>query len=124
MATASERIDFKCARCGNILTAPIEQRGERLVCFKCGKESIIPWTGIVTPSPARPMFCTDCHALAVPEQHTPGDGTIEVILWLWLIVPGLIYSIWRHSAAHSRCARCKSRNVIPEDSPRARSIIG
>ena len=41
------------------------------------------------------MYCTNCGTVAEPKKHTPGTFLTEAVLWLFLIIPGLIYSVWR-----------------------------
>ena len=40
-----------------------------------------------------------------------------------LIVPGLIYAVWQHFSAFECCPQCKSRDLIPADSPKAKEIL-
>lgn len=69
-------------------------------------------------------YCRDCGTIARPRSHTPGSFLIELVLWLCLIVPGLIYSLWRLSARRKVCPACGSARIIPPDSPIARQERG
>lgn len=51
-----------------------------------------------------------------------GSILVELALWLFFIVPGLIYSIWRHASVYQGCAKCGSNALIPLDSPVAQQI--
>lgn len=66
------------------------------------------------------MFCKQCGSIAAPATNTPGSILIELVLWLCFIIPGLIYSLWRHNKRHEVCAKCGSTHLIPPDSPLAR----
>lgn len=55
------------------------------------------------------------------KQYTPGSFGMELLLWC-LILPGLLYSLWRHLTRYSGCERCWSRETIPVDSPVGQSI--
>lgn len=68
------------------------------------------------------MFCKSCGHEGEPASHTPGSFLIELILWLCFIVPGLIYSFWRLSRRRKVCAGCRSADIIPSNSPMARSL--
>lgn len=68
-------------------------------------------------------FCTQCGHIARPGTETPGSIWIEAILWLAFIVPGLIYSVWRHNKRHAACPKCGSAALIPADSPKAQAAI-
>ena len=78
------------------------------------------------PGPYRrgSVFCRRCGTIDVPRSHTPGSILIEGVLWLCLLVPGLVYSLWRLSARTKVCKACGSADVIPPDSPVAKSEIG
>ncbi len=67
----------------------------------------------------KPMFCPRCGAVAKPKRHTKGYFVIEVLLWCCLIVPGVIYSLWRMASREWVCASCRQPGVIPPDSPMA-----
>lgn len=69
------------------------------------------------------MVCLQCKTVAVPKRVTPGSFLIEIVLYCFLIFPGLIYTIWRNTSKHDQCPACKSKNLIPKDTPMARDII-
>jgi len=71
----------------------------------------------------RKKVCKSCGFLGVPDSTTPGSLAIEIVLWLCLIVPGLIYSLWRANSRHDICAKCGGAEVIPADSPIGKNII-
>lgn len=64
-------------------------------------------------------FCRTCGEIAKPKKKTPGSFWIECLLWLFFILPGLIYSIWRLSTRHPVCRHCGSWMIIPPQSPAA-----
>lgn len=66
-----------------------------------------------------PRFCLQCESSGPPRAYTPDSIFIEVILWLCFIVPGVIYSLWRHSRRHDVCRSCGSPKLVPVDSPAA-----
>src|SRR4051812_39697119 len=67
-------------------------------------------------------FCTQCGHEGPPVSRTKGSIFIEIVLWLCIIVPGLVYSIWRHTTTSDVCAECGSESVIPPDSPMAHKL--
>lgn len=69
------------------------------------------------------MVCTTCghHGQAVVK--TRGSILIEIVLWLLLIVPGLIYSIWRVSSRADACASCGAATLVPDTSPIGRKLL-
>lgn len=70
------------------------------------------------------LYCPACGQVSNGVRHVPGSIFIELLLWLCFLVPGLIYSIWRHTAATRACRTCRSTGLIPVDSPRARRELG
>jgi ribosomal protein L37E len=68
----------------------------------------------------RLLYCTRCGATAPPKKHTPGSIGVELLLWLLLILPGVLYSAWRLHARREVCSACGGTDLIPPDSPRAR----
>lgn len=69
--------------------------------------------------PVSHMFCTDCGHQGDPASNTPGSMGIELVLWLFFLIPGLVYSLWRLNKRHPACESCGSRNLIPPNSPKA-----
>jgi len=63
--------------------------------------------------------CMTCGTDAAPKRLTKGSTGIELILWLCLIVPGLIYSVWRVSSREDVCSACGGKQIVPMDSPAA-----
>ena len=68
-------------------------------------------------------FCTACGYADEPVTVTPGSILIEVVLWLCLIVPGLIYSVWRIAARRDVCPACGGSSLIPIRSPVAQKTL-
>jgi len=60
-----------------------------------------------------PAFCPNCGFEGTPKKMTPGSIGVEIVLWLFLIVPGLIYSVWRVSNKKNVCPNCGNENLMP-----------
>ena len=69
------------------------------------------------------LLCTNCMYQGSPKTIVKGSFLIEVVLWFFLIIPGLIYTIWRSGAREKVCPQCGALNMIPLDSPRAQQLI-
>lgn len=74
---------------------------------------------VVNKRPESHLHCTACGHEGEPKSHTPGSIGMEAVLWLFFIIPGVIYSKWRLDNRHDVCASCGSKALIPCDSPRA-----
>jgi len=68
------------------------------------------------------IFCCNCGHEGKAKKGTPGSLLIEILLWFMMLVPGLIYSIWRMSSKFQKCPHCNSKNILPSDSPIAKQI--
>lgn len=72
---------------------------------------------------AQKLVCTACGHLGEPRVTTKGSTLIEIILWCFFLVPGIIYSIWRRSKKPKVCRVCGGTALIPQSSPMAQKMI-
>jgi hypothetical protein len=72
---------------------------------------------------AEPKLCLQCGTIGTSGRSIKGSAFTELLLWLTFIVPGVIYTIWRHSTEQQVCRKCGSGEVIPMDSPVARAKV-
>jgi len=82
------------------------------------REQVLP--GTAWPPSAK--VCTNCGYVGNPISITRGDFAIEVLLWLFFLVPGIIYSVWRLASRYAACPKCKAPNTIPVGSPVAQRL--
>jgi hypothetical protein len=68
-------------------------------------------------------YCQQCGTVADPKTFTKGSFLIEVFLWLMLIIPGVLYSLWRLTTKWKGCPKCHAPNMIPASSPIAQRAI-
>lgn len=69
------------------------------------------------------MICTNCYYQGKLKTETKGSFLIELVLWFFFLVPGIIYSLWRLTTRNKVCAKCGSLLVVPEDSVRGQEIL-
>lgn len=62
-------------------------------------------------------YCKTCGTVATSKTSIKGSIFIEIVLWLCLIIPGLIYSLWRGTTRHQTCPACGSADLVPTNSP-------
>lgn len=72
----------------------------------------------------RTHVCRNCGSTIAPRQVQPGSTALEILLWLFFLVPGLIYSIWRTSNKRTECPNCHAPNPVPLASPAGRALAG
>lgn len=65
------------------------------------------------------MICTNCYYRGT-ESARKGSLGVEILLWLFFIIPGIVYSVWRSSS--KICPKCGQATLVPEDSPRGIEI--
>lgn len=65
------------------------------------------------------LYCTSCGTQGKARITTRGSFAIEIVLWLCLIVPGLIYSLWRLTTRARTCRACGATTLVPINSPAA-----
>lgn len=69
------------------------------------------------------LICTQCGSVGKTKGVTKGSMTIELILWLCFLIPGLIYSFWRLSNKSIVCKVCGNSSLIPVDSPAGQKLL-
>lgn len=67
------------------------------------------------------LYCATCGHKGRGKMHTRGSLAIEIVLWLSFLVPGVIYTLWRHGSKRRVCAKCGAATLIPLNSPVARA---
>lgn len=72
---------------------------------------------------AEQKLCTVCGIVGSTKRYMKGSILTEFFLWCFFLLPGLIYSIWRHSTVAQVCRNCGSPAVIPLSSPVAQQTL-
>ena len=55
-----------------------------------------------------------------PVAAGGGSILIEIVLWCFFLIPGLIYSLWRLGSKDQVCPSCQRPAMIPAFSPKRR----
>ena len=69
-----------------------------------------------------PFICRKCGYIGPRELNKKGKLSTEIILWLLLILPGLIYSIWRRTGRYFVCKECGTHHIVPLNSPLGKEV--
>ena len=72
---------------------------------------------------AEHKLCTVCGTVGETKRSMKGSILTELVLWLFFLLPGLIYTIWRHTTVAQVCKKCGSPAVIPVNSPVAEQTL-
>lgn len=73
---------------------------------------------------SKKVVCEICSTVGYPKTQVKGNLLIELVLWVCFLIPGIIYSIWRHASTKQVCKSCGSPSIIPVDSPRGKKLTG
>ena len=71
---------------------------------------------------AKDVICRVCGTQGKPRVRNRGSSAIEILLWLFFIIPGLCYTLWRMGRKDKSCRACGSQMVIPAGSPMANRV--
>jgi len=70
------------------------------------------------------FICVNCGCQEYPKTMTNGSIFIELFLWCFFIIPGVIYSLWRLTTRYKACPLCRVPNMISLASPRGKQLLG
>jgi len=66
-------------------------------------------------------ICTSCGTMNSAVKRYSGSILIEIVLWLFFIIPGLVYSLHRITTGRVVCRKCGGQ-VVPATSPVGRRL--
>lgn len=116
-----------CNECGRNLVFDSSQVGDEEVCPACQKTTVLYLTDAekkrIKHDQSCPYVCATCGSRERGRNNTKGSFAIELVLWLFFLLPGLLYSIWRLTSKERVCSQCGSSELIPVNAPRARQIL-
>lgn len=69
------------------------------------------------------LVCTTCGSRGDPTTITRGSIWIEIVLWCFFLIPGLIYTIWRLTTRSKACPACGAPSMVPINSPVGKRLI-
>lgn len=67
-------------------------------------------------------FCPRCHFRGAPLWKVRGTFALELLLYLFFVLPGIAYTIWRLSNKYTVCPECGEANMVPVTSPIAKRV--
>jgi len=69
------------------------------------------------------MICLTCGYVGKPITKTKGGCLIELTLWLFMILPGILYSLWRLTSKEKVCPSCEKATMIPTTTPKGKELL-
>ncbi|MCF8724052.1 hypothetical protein LQ236_002072 [Nitrospina gracilis] len=68
---------------------------------------------------SKDYICLTCGCQRQPINVRRGHIAIEVLLYLFYIVPGVMYTLWRSVRRHDVCPKCRTPSIVKTTSPQA-----
>jgi predicted RNA-binding Zn-ribbon protein involved in translation (DUF1610 family) len=68
------------------------------------------------------LICPNCGTVGRPKTVVKGSLLTELVLWLFFLLPGIIYSAWRLTSRAKVCPACGAGNMIPLTSPKGKKL--
>ena len=68
--------------------------------------------------------CRNCGTVARSITLSPRSLFLEILLWFSGLIPGVVYTLWCNHQTHRACEKCRSRDIVPLDSPAGRKLAG
>lgn len=88
------------------------------VCPHCGFQFRTPSLEVSAPlRPPDASICTVCGRIGSEIKQQQGSCLIELVLYLFFILPGIIYSVWRFGSRDRRVCKYCNGKTIPCSSP-------
>lgn len=70
---------------------------------------------------AKLAICEKCGHTGKGVKQAPGSFAVELVLWVFFCLPGLVYSVWRMASVKRVCAACKG-DLVAIESPRGQLL--
>ncbi len=68
------------------------------------------------------MICVQCGSMKKAKSPKGSARTLEIVLWLMLIIPGLIFTICRKYLSGRKCRYCDGQ-LVPTQSLKGRAVM-
>lgn len=70
------------------------------------------------------VVCLHCGHEGVAKISSKGSALLEALLWFALILPGLLFSVWRFTTRERVCASCGQPRLVVSGTPAALAKLG
>lgn len=66
----------------------------------------------ITDIPGNLAVCQTCEEIGQVRIKVPGSNMVEIALYLLMLVPGIIYAVWRRNSKTQVCGACGSEQLV------------
>lgn len=73
--------------------------------------------------PGNVAVCKNCEEIGQVTEKMPGNGWVEIVLYLFWIAPGIVYSVWRRKSKKQVCGSCGSDQLVAAKTRAGQQII-
>lgn len=73
--------------------------------------------------PGNLAVCQTCEEVGQVRTEMPGNSVVELLLYLFYLVPGIIYSVWRRQGKKQVCGACGSDRLVAAKTRAGLAII-
>lgn len=67
------------------------------------------------------MVCPNCGFIGKGKMK--GSIFVELFLFMMLIIPWILYWLWRGSQKKTVCPKCGSKEMVPVTTPRGKKLV-
>lgn len=67
--------------------------------------------------------CVVCRSEMRPKKITQGSFIVELFLWCMMILPGVLYTVWRLTSKVKLCPICGSSKFVKAGTPAAQRLL-
>lgn len=102
----------KCDRCGTSVLGvsdSLQRVDGEYLCIACRHD--VRQAGATR---RLAYFCPRCNTTS-SHAVLKGQGWVEAVLYLFYLVPGIIYSVWRRSSPPDACPACRTPGLVRVD---------
>ena len=68
-------------------------------------------------------ICRKCGTNKAPYLKRRGSLALEIFLYLFMIIPGVIYTLFRFTKIEKSCSKCGSEDVVESSTPVGQRLI-
>ena len=69
------------------------------------------------------VVCESCNEQTMSVTKMKGTMLINIVLLVCMVVPGVLYFVWRLTTKHKACGSCGSDQILPINSLKGKKLL-